>query len=526
MGQFQRESSSGMARLFRLTEALCELSCMHESAGRLTFAGVLGDQLGVPCDVRGVRMREDVVTLVRAALNVPGGERVLLDVVRIFEGPAAADGLERLFAPWAVPKGLAPELPGPLSPRETSTALVLLADVADWLPGTELRDRLAEELRIDLPSGLTPVQLFTHVMELNAQPDGLPPAVLLMDLAAGSVRIPGRRAALSAWVQDWAGQAGLLAQLEERRAARVRARTATDPSVPRCLVVVVEPTHDGSGEVVVRPWLNTVPGRWDPLPDEPVTTTLDDLGTALDRVLRQLARLAHQPDAPATTGSEAPAYVEFVLPYDLLNHDLAGLTARSGEGGPLPLGLRYGVHLRSLERMRADDARVRARWQERWRALREHGITVHDWRDTDGQRPDAWQSALATEPTYTAAVLETPPVGGAATEALKAAIAQGIGLALWDRRGALLEERREVVTAVLAAVPTADRLPFAIHRLRRTAELQRSGPHLLGRHIAFFWDDPTRLVDIEQDHPVIGTDVDTDIDTDVIGTIDNEESGT
>ncbi|MET7291255.1 caspase family protein [Streptomyces griseoloalbus] len=80
-----------------LTGALCELSCMEMPQGRTQFGVVLGEQLGRPVDVRGARLREDVVAIVRAALNVPGGERVLVEVVRILEGGPAGDDIERLI---------------------------------------------------------------------------------------------------------------------------------------------------------------------------------------------------------------------------------------------------------------------------------------------------------------------------------------------------------------------------------------------------------------------------------------------
>ncbi|MFE2277522.1 SAV_2336 N-terminal domain-related protein, partial [Streptomyces sp. NPDC059454] len=81
----------GLSLLLRLTEALCALTCMEEAPGRASFAHVLAEQLGRPIDLRGARLREDVVTLVRAALSTAGGEHVLADVVRILEGVPAAD---------------------------------------------------------------------------------------------------------------------------------------------------------------------------------------------------------------------------------------------------------------------------------------------------------------------------------------------------------------------------------------------------------------------------------------------------
>ncbi|GAA4014336.1 hypothetical protein OG252_14685 [Streptomyces sp. NBC_01352] len=491
-----RARPRGLQLLQDLTDGLCELSCTEDSESRRQFAALLGQYLGRPVDVRGVRQRDDVVALVRVALNVAGGERVLVGVVRLLEGNPAGDELDRLIDPFPA---AAPETPlgppGPLSRDDESSARAVLAK--GEISASRLRDDLVGELNgLDLPTRLLPDQLFTHVLEWNTQPDGLPPAVLLLDRAARLALAPGHRAALSGWADDWARRAGLTQELERRRAAR--AGVASDPDIPRCLIVAVEPAQDGSGEVVVRPWLNTVPGHWNPQPGEPAVTTLGGLGSAVEQALEQGSRLWSVPPEPGAGGRvQPPPYIEFVLPYDLLNHDVAGLTHRIGDGRPLPLGLKYGVHLRSLERMRSNDVLVREQWRERWRTLREHGVTVHGWSEPDGGRLDAWQAVLAGENRHTAVVLDAP-ADRFALEALKAAIAEGIGLAVWDRRGVFDEERREVVTAVFAAVPTPAQIPTAIHRLRQKAASHTQGPsRLLGRHIGFFWDDPTRLVDID-----------------------------
>jgi hypothetical protein len=485
--------------LFQLTEALCELSCLEDPQGRVQFAVVLGEQLSQQVDVRGSKLREDAVTMVRAALSVMGGEHVLVGVVRVFEGEEAAAGFERMLVPVA-PPAASMMLPGPLSEYDKHKARALLDAAKGEVSAIRLRDELVEELHgVDLPLGLTPEQLLTYVAELNVQPDGLPPAVLLLEQASRLAGAPGHRAELAAWVEGWAQRADLTGALERRRARP--AAVEYDPEIPRCLIVAAEPARDGSGEIVVRPWLNTAPGRWDPQPGEPATTDLDGLGAAVERALRQGARLWPAQREPDPGGPEQPPpYIEFVLPYDLLNHDVAGLKLGSGDGRPLPLGLKYGVHLRSLERMRTDDVLVRLQWQERWQTLRQHGVAVHGWREPDAQRLDEWQTSLAGESRHTAVVLDAP-AGASALEALKAAIAEGIGLAIWDRRGVFAEERREVVTAVFASVPTPAQIPMAIHRLRRKAELNTQGPLLLGRHIAFFWDDPTRLVDIQTTDP-------------------------
>ena len=97
LGEFGR--APGRELLFRWTEALCGLSCLEDQAGRLYFAAVLSEQLNTHVDLRGSKQREDIIALVRAALSVSGGERVLIDVVRVFEGAPVAVEFERLFVP-------------------------------------------------------------------------------------------------------------------------------------------------------------------------------------------------------------------------------------------------------------------------------------------------------------------------------------------------------------------------------------------------------------------------------------------
>ncbi|MFE9922809.1 caspase family protein [Streptomyces sp. NPDC005774] len=81
----------------RLTGELSTLSCMADPQGREQFASLLGELLDRPVDLRGTRLRDDVVVIVRAALNAPYGDCVLASVVRLFEGVQAAAAVERLL---------------------------------------------------------------------------------------------------------------------------------------------------------------------------------------------------------------------------------------------------------------------------------------------------------------------------------------------------------------------------------------------------------------------------------------------
>ncbi|WP_431995650.1 caspase, EACC1-associated type [Streptomyces griseoflavus] len=85
--------------LLLLTEALAGLPCMEDAPGRQQFASALEQSLARRIDLRGVRQREDVVAIVRAALRQAGGQRALLSTVALFEGQRAAAEIEHRLPP-------------------------------------------------------------------------------------------------------------------------------------------------------------------------------------------------------------------------------------------------------------------------------------------------------------------------------------------------------------------------------------------------------------------------------------------
>ncbi|MER7483981.1 diguanylate cyclase [Streptomyces sp. NPDC126510] len=207
-----------LALVSRLAEALSAMECMEDPAGRRQFADLLGDLLERPVDVRGVKLREDVVVLLRTAMQVHGWAPTLLDAVRIMEGPAAADDLA-----WLIAATSTGEAGGILPAADEAGARSLLRAADDELSATALHEALSAELTgVRPPTGLRPEQLLSWALNFNAQPDALPPAVLLMECAARLVRASAHRAALTAWADAWAESTGLTEALRRRRAATRR----------------------------------------------------------------------------------------------------------------------------------------------------------------------------------------------------------------------------------------------------------------------------------------------------------------
>ncbi|MGI3202147.1 hypothetical protein ACRJ4W_34745 [Streptomyces sp. GLT-R25] len=114
---------------------------------------------------------------------------------------------------------------------------------------------------------------------------------------------------------------------------------------------------------------------------------------------------------------------------------------------------------------------------------------------------DRWSRSLTHRQhgsaPYTALALDAPRQGSQALTALKRAIAEGFGLALWDRRGKLEPRSRETIAELLDGTRTAHGVPRRVQEMRARAEADVDGDVFLGRHVACLWDDPDRIVDCQ-----------------------------
>ncbi|RSS64050.1 hypothetical protein [Streptomyces sp. WAC06614] len=507
------------ARLWMaLVDELSALDCVRDPGQRVLFGQSVGEYLERALDLPGKDARNDTVALVQAVLrdqqDMESGVEALLYAVELHEGSDLAGRVRervlRAREPGAgTGGGAASGLPllGAFEDKDLKAARALLAGHTGVDAGV-LLERLGRELPLDLPRGLTPAGLFDRLLDLNAQADGLPPAVVLLECVA-ELMPPGdeRGRRLREWCDTWAaGAAAGTADALRRRRAQLggvpgRPGTPGGPpggDVPRCLIVMVDPALDGSPDIYVRHWVNRTAGHWAPVSGALERATPPTLGTVVERAVRHGE--AYWADADSAGEDPSPIHVEFVLPYSMLNADVAGLGLReAGAEEPVPIGLRYYVHLRSLERMRTRDPAQLRRWRLRWQTLRAASAArPHAWTGADPTTTGLriWRNKLVADQHLTAVTLGAPALEGQALEPLKAAIAEGIGVALWDRRDPAPEALGTPLD-MLVGYPTTQ-LPGTIHRLRMKAETEVDGGHMPGRHVAFFYDDPFRLIDCEE----------------------------
>ncbi|MFE6889608.1 hypothetical protein [Streptomyces sp. NPDC057694] len=471
-----------------LTDGLCALQCVREAPQRSVYTTLVCEGIGMQWLERGMPVRGEIAEFVRQVLRHSGGRGygALTEAVAVLEGRETADRLDRQVRRevYAVESRPVLELPGVFDADMQRKAWDLLLHGS--VPQPVLYSVLAGELRIALPDGESALGLFVHLVEQNAQSDGLPPALVLVEVVAalGS----SQAVALRAWSDEWAKVAGLADALRERR-AHIACHAEPDGTVPRALVVMVDPAYDRTDRIYVRHWVNAAAGFWQPRAFAPEETTLDGLGPAVLRAVR------HGEAQWAGGTDDSPVHVEFVLPHALLNHDVARLKVAADALEPLPLDLRYYIHLRSLDRMRARDARQRELWRKRWRTFQEApAAETYRW-DGVADPLTSWKERLRDNPRATGVILQHPAERGRGLEALKVALTEGVGLVVWDRRPDM-PQSVELLQLLLGHSP--GQLPFKVHQLRVRAETEEVGRLLVGRYIAFLWDDPNRLVDCEE----------------------------
>lgn len=468
------------------------LDGLRDAQVRTGFASMLREDLSDEFTVTGHQYRHDLTLCARAALRHVGGLDALCETVGAYFGaPAAAVFSARIAGARAHSR----DPLAPVFPEEASQEVQSLLGQVTRFDLALLRSQLAAELHQVVPVGPSLADTYRALLDSAAQPDGLHPALVFVEYVAAT-QSAGTREALRNWGERMSGTPGGSGALRQLR-TRIGARTPRE--APRSIVIMVDPAQDGSPDVVVRHWVNSVAGGWEPLPGEVELATLETLESAVRNAIgageREWARTAREnawDDDASEYAEEELIYVEFLLPYSLLNDDFAWLALEPASSDPLPLGRRYCVHLRSLDRMRSVDDAQRRRWQARWRRLTKVGAPRFPESGSD-----QWRRSHLAHDELTAVVLDSAAIEGRGLEALRMAIVEGIGLALWDRRESQPVEAREMLR-LLAGNPYRQ-LPQQLLKLRSMAADDVNGLHFVGRHIACLWDDPFRLVDCEEE---------------------------
>lgn len=467
-----------------IVDALSDAGLAEDAPSRLLLLRLIGQILGQPL----------------AVADQPIGRNHLIELVTACA--LIADGMDALMNAVAM-----------LRPRSNVYVrvrqLVLEPQVRDLLPASEL-ERLREWLgnthvsqlptlvrraaghAVVPPSQTRTVwHAFLYLADLNAGPDGVPPALLFLEHVA--CQVGGVLAAnLHRWNDEQARRLGRLIELHHRRAnvSPIAADTLLH------LLIVIQ--HDGidPDRWLLSHWRQDDPEVWPPPHGGSLSAQTADLESVTDSLIVDAER--------AWSGHSGTVALEFVLPRALLNLPVHRWHKEHASGEPKPLSLDYPIVLRSLERMRS--AHWHRVWRGRWQDLIDKPSPgrIYVGRPTDGgerHRVDA----ILSDPQWIMMILATPPgeVRRPGSDELIAALRAGLPALIWHPSAPSVDVYEIIMSLINDNGRLVD-LPRQVQALRNRTFAERDAGII--PDLVLLWDDPFRLVavDLAPNQPVIG----------------------
>jgi len=362
--------------------------------------------------------------------------------------------------------------------------------IRTWLIGLEvphlttLFSRAAGQA-IPVPDLGSPWEMFVHLADCNAGPDGVPPALAFLQLLAAEAS-DQVGSDVTAWVEQQARRFRLGAPLAERRANR-----EPIPERPHLhLVIALEPDAiEPDARCVLSFWRQDDPLAWPPPRGGVLEVPVDDLEFHVDKVIVGAERVW------ASTGISVA--VEFLLPRTLLALPIRQWRKDHESGQPRPLTYDYQITVRSLERMRAEHwHRV---WHLRWDSMLEDPSTdrIHPFGPIPLEEHPI--DAVLSDPHWVGLVLAEPPTAqpeaDEGPDELTAAFQAGLPLIFWHPEAGT-EDLKKLVHWLL----DGENGFLDVPERHKTASISTTLPVNtdLARELVVMLDDPRRVIVLDQ----------------------------
>lgn len=466
----------------QLFDRLWAVPGMSERASRDLYLRLLDQRsptgLSSP---RHAEDRLDLWELLQALIARPGSLRDLVAVVRAVqpqsrEVEALEEFVERTF----------PDLL--LEHAERVRLEELLRGVApSWV--TTAMSSATAGMAIPPPAGQRSVAEAVRALEGFGRVRGGPPPPLLIFVDDLAHAIGGNTGAgLHRWIDDVAARLDV-PRVDVRRLCQAAGRRRAELAA-LWLMVHLEPDRADPDRYFMSALLMRHDRTERVLHRDDVARTLPELSRELDDVLAAVPDgLDEQPWNPM---------IEFVLPRRLLGEPVDEWEfGRSGFA--LPLGLRYPVVVRSLDRMR--NPGHHADWWRKSRRLTETGHRVnpdalHCLEPPRDQRPDSARVLFARltghEQVVCLAVPHPPDASvPMASDPFEAGLAAGLPAVLWAREPVDPDEFFHLVRTVLADVPLE--IPQRVLRHRREVMADPGRRGLLAAKVGVIFDVADRV---------------------------------
>lgn len=352
----------------------------------------------------------------------------------------------------------------------------LLSDVStERLP---MIVRRATGARIPLPRFPSVWDAFLNLADINADPDGIPPAIEFLVLLAEDLGDDN-----PAELTDWISQKVLNLRRTDEQQERQETRTPLPAELRLHLMIVVELDAIDEGRCVLSFFRQEDPLEWSPRRGGPYELAVDELERRIDDVI--VGAESEWADQAISVA------LEFVMPRPLLQMPIMAWRKEHGSGYPRPLVYDYPLALRSLERMRS--AHWHRIWRMRWESAADDNPLrrIHPYGSAEARENPI--DAVLSESTWVGMVMDEPPAAhpdpSAGPDALTAALRAGVPLVVWHPH-ASAEDLRELVGRLVTGAGGISGVPGR----HRTARLAATEDDLL-RDLVVLLDDPSRTIE-------------------------------
>ncbi|GAA3804399.1 hypothetical protein GCM10022403_042850 [Streptomyces coacervatus] len=481
---------------------LLGMRALGTSEGRAELAAAVSRETGRPLSTRDEdTVAEQLLDVFRHCAQDPDGLLVLAGVVhgmdpygvqvsavqRLADEWTAVGSLEGLavLGSWRfLAEALSPLQPLPY-PYKMRSALIWLAT--------------GQRLTEPPPHAENPWHDFLYLAGQNTAPGELPPWMFHLDVCAPYMS--GEQSEeVMARNRHWSLGLGLSELLDEER-NRVRGSSVSGVArqLRRYLAIRIETDPLNNTRYNVFPsHMSDGPGRgWvqgQPRHQVPVEQLEDVVGS----IVRQTER--HRRAGPAGGVEPAPLFLEFVLPFELLNLPVEWWPHGSDGALQVTLASEFSVVIRSLDRLQ--NREWHEFWNTRWQQLgadeppSRSVCYAGDTRSRAGV-PHALEQRLDDE-HLVALVLSEPPLTGVGdgSQELRTALRKGLPVVIWNRADRATTGLREVLDELLG--DGLKRFPARVDAYRREAAGHNgdaaSPGHIghIGRHLTVLWDDAER----------------------------------
>lgn len=470
-------SSSSLASWAPAVDALLKVPVIQDAEGRRTLQRWVERGLkkhGVFEEHRNVRLY--VLHVVEVCSRYPAGLTILADALTLLDPDSTEMRQALRLLPKVIVRGLLPELERD-SLRAMLTGLEAPGVVDAYLAAAGASAHAVHVRSVDA------WQAFEELEEMNTHPGGLAPCLVFVELLTESV---DRRQAemFRAWVDRQAMLLGLEGELQRLR-SQSPSHAANRLPVAH-LIIQVLPLGRERDRYQISHWRQVDPRGW--YPERGEDTEAGEAG--LERAVEALIR-ALEIDLAWFDG---PIYLELILPRELLHVRVEEWVIESDTDVPTPLGLKYPLVLRSLERMRRADWHRELRG--RWNHIGDEAVgEATYWCRPGGESISQLEQALTSERRLVSMVLSGSPVQPDApsrVDELVVGLRTGLPVLIWDRESCEHQMFKEGVRRLMQGDLTE--LPERVKSVRASATDPRGHDH---GHLVVLLDNPEHLVGLD-----------------------------